>query len=212
MSFKESVIIPYEMFKKCQFPTDENPTQNILDENLPSDVKMKLYTQAQHHTHREKTQEHTDKQKHQDYDFIVQLLAEKNQPFAQSILNKMRERSDEVSWNKNLELVLDGKTYVDSNIIELFKYIMKNLVITRHSDVPRGAIDFMKKLYDIGVPKSWIKATMARESTRRPRLRARRQMASDEDTLVEDDDDDEPSPTRKRSAQQEGQGIPWIIY
>jgi hypothetical protein len=210
MSFQESIIIPYQMFKKCNFSTEDERPQNILEKDLPSDIKMKLYSQVTKKPSKKDTAPNSKpEQEYEDIDFIVQLIDEKNQPFARSIIEKMRAHEAEITWNKQLELILDGKVIVDSNIIELFKFILKNLIITRHSDVPRGAREFIKKLHDIGVPKSWIKASIARETTRRRRALRRgerrgNQLSSDEDTLVEGE---EPPSKRK---EQTGQGIPWI--
>ena len=45
MSFKESIIIPLEIFKECKFDNKPPlPSKEILqDDTLPSDIKMKLY-------------------------------------------------------------------------------------------------------------------------------------------------------------------------
>ena len=146
MSFKESIIIPLDMFSKCKFPTEEGEDEavKVLNDDIPSDLKMKLHSQKKK---RSKKSSSDEKQRYEDVDFIVQILPEKSQPFAQSILKKISDHKDEISWNEDLELVLDGRPLADTNIIELFKLISKNLIITKQSeDVPKGAHQFVDKL------------------------------------------------------------------
>ena len=48
MSFKESIIIPLEYYKRCKpIPKDKN-MDILLNKSLPSDVKMKLFDQARY--------------------------------------------------------------------------------------------------------------------------------------------------------------------
>lgn len=49
-SFKHSIIIPLERYKKCEKVLsqtgEDHPTQILMDEKLPPDVKMKLFSNA----------------------------------------------------------------------------------------------------------------------------------------------------------------------
>jgi hypothetical protein len=90
-------------------------------------------------------------------DHILNNLAEKERPFAGSILAIIRKYPDQLTWNNNGEIIIDGKTMPGTDIVKLFQYITKTLVITRQIDVPFGSEAFYKKLLDIGVPESWIR-------------------------------------------------------
>ena len=204
MSFKESVILPYSLFKKCQFaPPEKLEHENILrDSTLPSDLKMKLYSQSKALSTKPTPEPEKKKADYRDENaYILQLMPEKDQPFISSILTKIAARKDEIHWNTELELNIDGKPYPGSNIIELLKFVVKNLIITSDIDVPIGAKDFVNKLYDIGVPKTWIKVSFPRRMPKRKKVKStQRSQLSDSDT------DDSPQKFQK------GQGIPWLVY
>jgi len=214
MSFKESIIIPLDMFSKCKFSSEEGGEEDeaakLLDADIPSDIKMKLHSQKKKHS---KNTNSDEQSRYEDVDFIVQILPEKSQPFARSILQKISDHKGEISWNENLELVLDGRPLADTNIIELFKLISKNLIITKQSeDVPKGAHQFVGKLLEIGVPRSWITARFTREPSRRRLVtRAQRRRKSDDDdsddTIVAEED-----PPSKKKRPQKGHGTSWIFF
>ena len=154
---------------------------------------MKLYTQAKNLSKKKaKEPEPTTKQNENDY--IVQLFPEKDQPYVSSILNMIDGRKDEIGWNDALELVIDGKTYSNSNLIQLLKFLMKTLIVTREADIPAAAKEFLAKLEEIGVPKSWIKVSF-------PRPKRKRATRAQEDTT-------EGIPQKV----QKGKGIPWLLY
>jgi hypothetical protein len=209
MSFKESIIIPLDMFSKCKFSSEEGGEEDeaakLLDADIPSDIKMKLHSQKKKHS---KNTNSDEQSRYEDVDFIVQILPEKSQPFARSILQKISDHKGEISWNENLELVLDGRPLADTNIIELFKLISKNLIITRQSeDVPKGAHQFVDKLLEIGVPRSWITARFPRElSQRKTRGQRRRRRSSDGDS------DDTIAAEGFSSKPQKGHGTSWISF
>ena len=197
MSFKEAVIIPYSMFKKCNF--DRTPKQDheiILENpNLPADVKMKLFNQAKilaGQKSEEQPVEDSSRDKNEE-SYIVQLFPDKDQPFIASILEKLKANTDEISWDDNMRVNIDGKLHRDSNIIELLRFTMKNLIITADTDIPAGAREFLEKLIAIGVPKSWIRVNFRRQPPKR--LLKRRHLP---------DTDFPPAKTQK------GQG--WIRY
>ena len=162
------------MFKKCNFekPPKTNHEAILENPNLPSDVKMKLYNQAKVLSRQKEedkgTFENVIETNHEDEDsYIIRLFPEKDQPFISSILDKIRDKKEQLSWNDNLEITIDNKLYRHSNIIELLKLIMKHLIITADMDIPIGAKDFVEKLSEIGVPKSWIRVTFRRQVPKR---------------------------------------------
>ena len=203
MSFSEAIIIPYEMFRKCKFTRDDgdSPSKTILtDSTLSPDVKLKLYNQQRQlqttdDPNSKKKESYPKADATDDTSYIVDLMPEKDQPYINSILNKIRDNSEEISWNNNMEIRIDGKPYPGSNIIQLLKYIIKDLVITRGADVPKGADNFIHKLKGIGIPKSWIRIPNVRQSarldqqqlkrtrTRSPEIHKKKQDAADGDEI-----------------------------
>lgn len=203
-SFKESVIIPYTLFKQCQFDksTLSSESQNILrDSKLPSDLKMKLYSQSKalvptNDPEMETSARGVDKETIDDIDYIAQLMPLKDQPYVSSILSKIKSRPDEISWNDRLEAKINGRLLIGSNIIDLLRFVMKNTIVTRATDIPTGARDFINKLYDIGVPKPWIKVTFPTKHQRRGATKR----------IRVDHSSDSETPT------QEGFGVSWVTY
>lgn len=229
MSYSEAVIIPYAMFRKCHFQSDESkkPQEKILeDSSLPIDVKLKLYNQSQRLQTKEREEGirttnnngNSAKTLREDTSYIVDTLPEKYQPYVRSILEKIKENSNEIGWNEDLEIRINGKPYPNSNIIHLLKFIMKNLIVTNETDKPIGASDFVQKLKDIGVPRSWIRVSFTRQSSRKSKKRKRGDAVSerqeetmqgyDEDIDPDDDEDEEAIPPRKQT----GQGLRWLTY
>lgn len=209
MSFKESVIIPYTMFKRCQFGTTPQKQEHetiLQDPSLPSDIKMKLYSQAKATNTAKSLQEndHSSTKTNQDHDhaYIVQVMPEKDQPFASSILSKIDSREDEISWNNKLELLIDGKQYPESNIIELLRFVLKNLIVSSDMDIPKAAKEFVDKLQEIGVPKSWIKVSFPRRAPKRTKVKHSQR----KNPPLDDSEEDLPAKTQK------GKGLSWIMY
>ena len=190
-NFSESVLIPYSLFRKCHLDVAED--NRLTDESLPVDVKLKLFNQDEKLREVKEKSKAKDKPKPNDTkeygpegdtSFIVDLMPEKHQPAVSSILKKIKARSAEIGWNRELEVYIDSQLYSGSNIIELLKFVTKSLIITSDANIPIAGRAFLQKLHDIGVPKSWIKATIPRQSTRRGRKRAQHlpPLPTDEDT------------------------------
>ena len=174
MSFQESIIIPLETFKMYQTykGTEKRQDENVLfDESLPPDVKMKLYNQEKALKQiiqiPSTVPEPTFKGTAKDYNFIIDSIPTAIQPFVSSILNHLQHFKDQITWNDQLELIIDGKPFANSNIVKLFQFIMKKITISSDKDIPIGAFEFYRKLLEIGVPNAWMKLTFPRKSGRK---------------------------------------------
>ena len=72
MAFEQSIIIPLDMFKKCQFASDSKTEEILLDTSLPTDVKMKLYNQEKAFEKKAPSPETADEStKQRDFGFIT---------------------------------------------------------------------------------------------------------------------------------------------
>lgn len=180
MSFQESVIIPLAMFKQCQFSKHNanSPETLLLDTNLPSDLKMKLVNQQKYLKLDDKNPSPAKSAmsgilpssaasaKTSDISHILSNMTTSDVPYAKSILEKILENETVIGWNDKYEVVLDGEPIVLSNIADILQYLLRKKIITRDSDVPVGTEETYKKLLEINVPQSWLKARPPRRTDR----------------------------------------------
>jgi len=172
MSFKESIIIPLELYQRCQLQTKTKDLNILLDKSLPTDEKMKLFSQAQLEKKRKKRKNvFTSKAEFNEISpvgsNILQLIPRADKPIIKAILDIIKQNPPQISWNTNNEVILDGKTLINSNIIDNFLYMRKHLTVTKDKDIPEGIVPFYRKLLSLNIAPEWIKQTPARKSTRR---------------------------------------------
>ena len=98
VGFKEAVIVPRDVFERCNFkePTNEDTLYNA---NLPPDLKMKLYSQQKKlrpseskYARVQVVKEAPTESRHevsQDVHSILQHVSQRNRPNASSILAKI---------------------------------------------------------------------------------------------------------------------------
>lgn len=146
----------------------------LYRDDVPSDVKLKLYQQEQKLTKKPKTtttvrqdvSQTASQIKQNDVTSFVNTFNAKQQPLVASILAQMLKYPSKIAWNDRNEIVIDGNPIKESNVIELLNYTMGRKVITKDGkDIPEGGIRFIETLSEIGVPREWIKAP-SRRSTR----------------------------------------------
>lgn len=182
MNYQEAIIIPLDVFKKCRFNNieeeeqvsdDSKPKEDILyDKNLPSDIKIKLYKQ-QKKLHKKQTIEPQPVTIREDQQIdslpseesILEEFSHQTRPSVYFILKYIKESKGVFSWNDQHEVIIEGRTIEDSNIVDLLKFVTNSLIITSSSDIPKGVTEFVTGLQKIGVPKSLIK--IPRKSPRR---------------------------------------------
>ena len=89
-------------------------------------------------------------------DIILNQFPLRTKPVVNLILKYMKDSRGILSWTDNLEIVIEGDTIQDSNLIQLLRFVTNSLTITSAKDIPVGAEDFVDTLVDIGVPKAYI--------------------------------------------------------
>ena len=210
-SFKEAVIIPLSLFNKCKF----GDTQEGILEGLPPDVQMKL---LQHdrllnpkgnfkgsiprpfeikviEDGEKKTKMIESSKTPLNEEVIKGAVSDINKPFVQSILEVIKPRPNEISWNDKFEIILNGRLLPETNIIDLIQFFMKETVVTNDNrDVPLNAFEIYEKLLELGIPKTWIKRKPRRSALRRGKRRL--------EEAPDNDDDDEGD-----FEEQEGKGL-----
>ena len=89
-------------------------------------------------------------------DIILNQFPLRTKPVVNLILKYMKDSRGILSWTDNLEIVIEGDTIQDSNLIQLLRFVTNSLTITSAKDIPVGAEDCVDTLVDIGVPKAYI--------------------------------------------------------
>ena len=230
MSFRESVIIPYALFKKCQFSTpsppsaplpmrkkedtpepDEPPAARNIDTPPPQPPPIKGEEEEEEEAepqpdHQQKFKLPKKEEKENDIRKMARVVPEEDRPIVERILEQVRAHPRVLGWTEDYELIVNDLVYPKSNILEILKFIMKKQVVENYKGVPFGTKDFVDSLVDIiKIPKDWIKATFVRSSKRK-----RGGLHSVDD---EEDGGLTISQPSKRTRSQIGHGIfPWISY
>ena len=167
VGFKEAVIVPRDVFDRCNFREATN--EDILyDANLPPDLKMKLYSQRKKLRPSESKYARVQVVKpppaasrhkvSQDVHSILQHVSERNRPNASSILAKiLHAGEDTMSWNDRLEMTINREQFPNSNIIDLLQYVLGEKIITGTADVPLAGKEFYTALIEMGVPSSLLR-------------------------------------------------------
>ena len=223
MSFRESVIIPYSLFKKCQFasplpppPPRREPTpEDEPPAPLPDTVhtpEATLPTQTPPLPLIGKKEEPTLKTEAKTWDYatMARVVPEEDRPILENILERIEAHPQIIRWNKDFEVVLDGVTYPRSNVVEILKFIMKKQTIENNVGAPFGAREFVDNLLKIKVPKEWIKVTFKRKSKRK---KGAFMSENDDDDDYEDNERIKPFDKKPRLSQS-GSGLlsPWLSY
>ena len=88
----------------------------------------------------------TDKQ-------IIDSVPKTMQNRAKLLIQKLKNHSDVISWNDNRQLVLDGPTIPNSNIVDLVTDLMQK----RKGFNPEHSSTFAKALAKINVPEDYVR-------------------------------------------------------
>ena len=173
MSFQEAVIIPMSLFQKCNFDKTkkESKSSELLTSNLQTPIKMKLF---EHERVMEKRKRellpHSPIYEKTDEDWLIQGISEKFRPYAKSILEFIKLHPDELGYdNSNYEIRINDDFIRNSNLGKILQFLMKSAIVTREEDIPLGTYSLLTKLYDLGMPKTWVKVKiLVRRSSRIP--------------------------------------------
>ena len=227
MSFRESVIIPYALFKKCQFatpplappspplppprkkedtPEPDEPEAPRNVETPPLQPPPSPIEEAEKEEPQQKFNYPKRNEKENDIAKMARAVPEEDRPIVERILERVRAHPRVLGWTDDYQLIVNDLVSPKSNILEILKFIMKSQVVENYKGVPFGTKDFVDSLIDvIKIPKHWIKATFVRSSKRK-----RGGIHSEDD---EDDGGMTISQPSKRTRSQIGHGtFPWISY
>lgn len=163
MSFTESIIIPYDLFKKCNI---EKESKSILqNDSLPLSEKLLLYDQNKLKSRSlnqtslisDQKLDNEIKESHED---ILIHIPKRYRPYTSSILRIIDENPDIISYDKSFNVYIKGQYLPNSNIIKIFQDFMKSTIITKETDFAEGGKAVYSTLTnDLNVPKEWFPAT-----------------------------------------------------
>ena len=88
----------------------------------------------------------TDKQ-------IIDSVPKTMQNHAKLLIQKLKDHSDIISWNDNVQLVLYGSTIPNSNIVDLVNEVMRK----RKDFNPEHSSTFAKALTKINVSEDYVR-------------------------------------------------------
>ena len=114
----------------------------------PSPVQMITHTEQTMTSESDTSEQQsaTDKQ-------IIYSLPKTMQNCAKLLIQKLKDHSDVISWNDNGQLVLDGSTIPNSNIVDLANDVMRK----RKGFNPEHSNTSAKALTKINVPEDYVR-------------------------------------------------------
>ena len=223
MSFRESVIIPYALFKKCQFgalpppapepapplPPEREPTPEPDEPEVARDIDTPPPPPPPPYVDDEQKLKLPKKEEKETVIAkMSRAVPEEDRPIVERILEHVQAHPRLLRWDENFQVIINDVLYPKSNILEILKFIMKKQVVENNRGTPFGAKDFVDNLINvIKIPKDWIKTSFIRTSKRKQRG------ISPEGDDEETDETKSIVPHSKRARSQTGRGIsPWISY
>ena len=125
-----------------------NQLKNQVFRPEPSPVQMITHTEQTMTSELDTSQQlnTTDKQ-------IIDSVPKMMQNHAKFLIQKLKDHSDIISWNDNGQLVLDGSTIPNSNIVNLVNDVMRK----RKGFNPEHSSTFAKALTKINVPEDCVR-------------------------------------------------------
>lgn len=228
-SFREAVIIPYKLFKQCEFSSpirkippsplhssdrrniqvlNTNSINNTVDDDelppAPLNVRTPPITLEKPKLNVKKEEKTVDEK----IATMATVVPEEDRPILENILKRIYTNQDIITWNGDFEIIINGITYPKSNIFDLLKFIMKEQVIENNQGAPFGAKEFVEILIDkLKIPRQWIKSVFKRTSKR-----GRSDAFSVNEFDTEDPDEGDVKPFSKKLKQVGHGRLPWITF
>jgi hypothetical protein len=151
--FKECIIIPLEVFKKCDF-SERSTNPSILTPRGPTTSVIPML-------HKQTEKPIVYSRPVNDIDSIVAELPVEKQTQAKRILHKLSPMV--MSWNERLEITVYGKHFPHSNIIDILRYLLK---VPGADRPPIAEAAFREAIQNTGdIPMSGIKKTKIQKGT-----------------------------------------------
>ena len=150
MSFAQCVVVPMDVYRrKCQ---NKGTSESILAQNLPSDLKMKLFDQ-------EKQLAALRKNNNDSVSWVLNQFTLTEKPIVQKILENFIEKNRHViSYHPaSLEIISDGTQMPNSNFVKSLQWLL-GAGVNPSIEPPPGALQLKEKLISLGVPITWLRS------------------------------------------------------
>lgn len=181
-SFKESVIIPKEMFQKCRYHSEKNVREDFTSPRGRTSIAGHILNISEKEKNpqliRQKEILNERLNKRIKYPIlapeitqskiktapdvvgikisdILKRIKTSQKPNISSVLDKMIRNN--FLWNRNGELIVNGQIIDNSNIINLMRFLSGTEKVDNYDEMPIGIDDLWEILSEIEVPTSWIK-------------------------------------------------------
>ena len=152
MSFTECVVIPIDTYRrKCE---SKGTGANILSQNIPSDLKMKLFDQ-------EKQLAASRKNNNGDgSSWVLNQFSITEKPVVRKILENFIEVNRHViSYNpQSLQIIIEGSEIPNSNFVKSLRWLLGADLVHSSTNPPPGALQLREKLFSLGVPVTWLRS------------------------------------------------------
>lgn len=172
MSFKQSILIPLELFKKCNIEDKINSDTAHSNSDITKNIKI-----ADHNRIVTKYQQLNEKEPsvpdRLTISEILDNIPDKSKPYAHSILLFISKYPDIINWDKYGHISLDNRLIPNSDISKILLYYTNNLVITQSQDIPIGSHELYKKMRTLNLPKEWVPNKSVQPTRRLSRRRKR---------------------------------------
>ena len=178
-SFKESIIIPYRLYKKCNFSKEKNENDKFSSRNIEEKqnnyIKERMFNQNPYTIYGTSISNHLKPQA--NYNTNYQMGLTQKSDSKQTISNdeilahiKVAERpnirnilielnNNKVSWNNFGEIIINEKVRHSTSIIDIMRFFSNTVKIKSSRDIPNGANEIFDILQEMKIPLIWMRNT-----------------------------------------------------
>lgn len=178
-SFKESIIIPYRLYKKCNFSKEKNENDKFSSRNIEEKqnnyIKERMFNQNPYTIYGTSISNHLKPQANYNTNYQMDLTQKSDSK--QTISNdeilahiKVAERpnirnilielnNNKVSWNNFGEIIINEKVRHSTSIIDIMRFFSNTVKIKSSQDIPNGANEIFDILQEMKIPLIWMRNT-----------------------------------------------------
>lgn len=178
--FEECYLLPKTFLIKKR-NKEKTPASILSNKKLPSDLRLKYFDNfMKFDKGKPSVRALTQDEPEINIDTLLGDLPLMNVPEARALLQFMKD-SHEISWNLNLELIIDNTTINRSDLRKIIRYMLGLSTVTRHTDIPIGAEQLISKLELLDFPFEWLRKFPRQKLDRAAKIK----VSKEEEELLE---------------------------
>lgn len=176
-SFKESVLIPLSVFRRCSFTDfgEQKLRDPFIQFGQEPVERVKLYEQQRLHrrSQREQLQENLHQGGNIDKRAILQRITPNKRGEAEAILDFIIQNKGTITWDtRTMEVSIDGRPIPNSDIASILQRLTNSRMMRVNEIPPPGT----RKVYEalvvkLGMPADWISTTLQLRASDRQRAK-----------------------------------------